>query len=134
MAQDGNGRDRKAAGRPDGGQFEKKTGQGSGDDLVPPEPSLDGVDGAYMDRLGRMADDDPELDDAGRAAVYGYAESKGGHVVGLVGAETFGTLGLDDAALERHGIDRADFEEDVADAISDGVAMDRYGVGSEDPR
>lgn len=134
MAQDGNGRDRKAAGRPDGGQFEKKTGQGSGDDLVPPESSPDGVDGAYMDRLGRMADDDPELDDAGRAAVYGYAESKGGHVVGLVGAETFGTLGLDDAALERHGIDRADFEEDVADAISDGVAMDRYGVGSEDPR
>lgn len=141
MAQDGNGRDRKAAGRPDGGQFEKKTGQGSGDDLVPPEPSPDGVDGAYMDRLGRMADDDPELDDAGRAAVYGYAESKGGHVVGLVGAETFGTLGLDDAALERHGIDRADFEEDVADAISDmvaddihDVAMDRYGVGLEDPR
>lgn len=101
MAQDGNGRDRKAAGRPDGGQFEKKTGQGSGDDLVPPEPSPDGVDGAYMDRLGRMADDDPEPDDA---------------------------------ALERHGIDRADFGEDVADAISDGVAMDGYGVGSEDPR
>lgn len=134
MAQDGNGRDRKAAGRPDGGQFEKKTGQGSGDDPVPPEPSPDGADGAYMDRPGRMADDDPEPDDAGRAAVCGYAESKGGHVVGLVGAETFRTLGLDDAALERHGIDRAGFEEDVADAISDGVAMDGYGVGSEDPR
>lgn len=134
MAQDGNGRDRKAAGRPDGGQFEKKTGQGSGDDPVPPEPSPDGVDGAYMDRPGRMADDDPEPDDAGRAAVCGYAESKGGHVVGPVGAETFGTLGLDDAAPERHGIDRAGFEEDVADAISDGVAMDGYGVGSEDPR
>lgn len=173
MAQDGNGRDRKAAGRPDGGQFEKKTGQGSGDDPVPPEPSPDKANGSYMDRLGRMADDDPEPDDAGRAAVSGflrrprhriggdgayavgepsvcgYAESKGGHVVGLVGAETFRTLGLDDAALERHGIDRADFEEDVADAISDmvaddihdnlgviagGVAMDRYGVGLEDPR
>lgn len=130
MARDGNGRDRKAAGRPDGGRFDKKTGQGP-----------DGANGAYMDRLGRMADDDPEPDDAGRAAVYGYAESKGGHVVGFVGAEAFGTLGLDDAALERHGIDRVDFEEDVADAISDmvaddihGVAMDGYGVGLEDPR
>ena len=169
MAQDGNGRDRKAAGRPDGEQFDKKTGQGLDDDPVPPEPSPDGANGAYMDRPGRMADDDPESDDAGRGAasgflrrprhriggdgayavgepgVYGYAESKGGHVVGPVGAEIFGTLGLDDAALERHGIDRADFEEDVADAISDmvaddihdnlgGVAMDRYGVGLEDPR
>lgn len=133
MARDGNGGDRKAAGRPDGGQFEKKTGQGSGDDPVPPEPSLDKASGSYMDRLGRMADDDPEPDDAGRAAVYGYAESKGGHVVGPVGAETFGTLGLDAAVPERHGIDRADFEEGVADAISDGAAMDGYGVGS-DPR
>lgn len=168
MAQDGNGRDRKAAGRPDGGQFGKKTGQGPDDDPVPPEPSPDGADGAYMDRLGRMADDGPEPDDAGRAAVSGFLRrprhriggdgayvvgepsvcgyaGKGEHVVGLVGAEIFGTLGLDDAALERHGIDRADFEEDVADAISDmvaddihdnlgGVAMDRYGVGLEDPR
>ena len=134
MPQDGNGRDRKAAGRPDGGRFDKKTGQGPDDDPVPPEPSPDGADGAYMDRPGRMADDDPEPDDAGRAAVCGYAESKGGHVVGPVGAETFGTLGLDDAAPERHGIDRADFEEDVADAVSDGAAMDGYGVGSEDPR
>lgn len=149
MAQDGNGGDRKAAGRPDGGRFDKKTGQGPDDDPVPPEPSPDGADGAHMDRLGRMADDDPEPDDAGRAAVYGYAESKGGHVVGPVGAETFGTLGLDAAAPERHGIDRADFEEGVADAISDmvaddvhdnlggiadGAAMDGYGVGSEDPR
>lgn len=133
MARDGNGGDRKAAGRPDGGQFEKKTGQGSGDDPVPPEPSLDKASGSYMDRLGRMADDDSEPDDAGRAAVYGYAESKGGHVVGPVGAETFGTLGLDAAVPERHGIDRADFEEGVADAISDGAAMDGYGVGS-DPR
>lgn len=158
MAQDGNGRDRKAAGRPDGGQYERKVGQGSGDDPVPPEPSPDGANGSYMDRPGRMADDDPEPDDAGRAAVsgflrrprhriggdgayavgepgvYGYAESEGEHVVGLVGAEAFGTLGPDGAALERHGIDRADFEEDVADAISDGVAMDEYGVGLEDPR
>lgn len=173
MARDGNGRDHKAAGRPDGGRFEKKTGQGPDDDPVPPEPSPDKASGSYMDRLGRMADDDPELDDAGRAAVsgflrrprhcigrdgayavgepsvYGYAESKGGHVVGLVGAEIFGTLGLDDAAPERHGIDRADFEEGVADAISDmvaddvhdhvggiadGAAMDGYGIGLEDPR
>lgn len=144
MARDGNGRDHKAAGRPDGGQFDEKAGQGSGDDPVPPEPSPDGANGAYMDRQGRMADDDPELDGAyavGEPSVYGYTESKGEHVVGLVGAETFGTLGLDDAALERQGIDRADFEEDVADdihdhvgGIADGVAMDRHGVGLEDPR
>lgn len=67
MAQDGNDRDRKAAGRPDGGQFGKKTGQGPDDDPVPPEPSPDGADGAHMDRPGRMAGDDPEPDDAGRA-------------------------------------------------------------------
>lgn len=46
MAQDGNGRDRKAAGRPDGGQFEKKTGQGSGDI----------ADGAAMDGYGVGSD------------------------------------------------------------------------------
>lgn len=112
MARDGNGRDHKAAGRPDGGQFDEKAGQGLDDNPVPPEPSPDGANGAYMDRPGRMADDDPEPDDA----------------------EAFGTLGLDAAAPERHGIDRADFEEDVAGAISDGVAMDGYGVGLEDPR
>ena len=72
MAQDGNGRNHKAAGRPDGGQFGKKTGQGSGDDPVPPEPSPDKAGGSYMDWPGRMADDDPELDDAGRAAVSGF--------------------------------------------------------------
>lgn len=33
MAQDRNGRDHKAAGRPDGGQYEGKAGQGSDDDL-----------------------------------------------------------------------------------------------------
>lgn len=167
MAQDGNGRGHKAAGRPDGGQHERKAGQGSGDDLVPPEPSPDKAGGAYMDWLGRMpttirswttraaavsgflrrprhriGGDGAYV--VGEPSVCGYA-GKGEHVVGLVGAEIFGTLGLDDAALERHGIDRADFEEDVADAISDmvaddihdnlgGVAMDRYGVGLEDPR
>ena len=45
---------RKAAGRPDGGQFDRKVGQGSNDDLVPPEPSPDGASGYYLDWLGRM--------------------------------------------------------------------------------
>ena len=36
MARDGNGRDHKAAGRPDGGQYEEKAGQGSDDDLEVP--------------------------------------------------------------------------------------------------
>lgn len=168
MAQDGNGRGHKAAGRPDGGQHERKAGQGLGR-RPRPAGAVAGQGGRRLHGLaGPHADDDPELDDAGRAAVSGFLRrprhriggdgayvvgepsvcgyaGKGEHVVGLVGAEIFGTLGLDDAALERHGIDRADFEEDVADAISDmvaddihdnlgGVAMDRYGVGLEDPR
>lgn len=91
MAQDGNGRDRKAAGRPDGGRFDKKTGQGPGDGPVPPEPSPDGADGAHMDRPGRMAGDGPEPDVA-------------------------------DDILDNLG------------GIADGVAMDGYGVGLEDPR
>ena len=33
MAQDRNGNNHKAAGRPDGGQFDKKAGQGTDDDL-----------------------------------------------------------------------------------------------------
>jgi hypothetical protein len=33
MAQDRNGNNHKAAGRPDGGQFDRKAGQGSDDDL-----------------------------------------------------------------------------------------------------
>lgn len=54
MAQDGNGRDRKAAGRPDGGQFEKKTGQGSGDI----HDNLGGIaDGAAMDGYGVGSED-----------------------------------------------------------------------------
>ena len=34
MAQDRNGNNHKAAGRPDGGQFDRKTGQGADDDLA----------------------------------------------------------------------------------------------------
>lgn len=33
MAMDGKGNNHKAAGRPDGGQFDKKAGQGTDDDL-----------------------------------------------------------------------------------------------------
>ena len=36
MARDRNGRDHKAAGRPDGGQYGEKAGQGSDDDLEVP--------------------------------------------------------------------------------------------------
>ena len=34
MAQDRNGNNHKAAGRPDGGQFDRKAGQGADDDLA----------------------------------------------------------------------------------------------------
>lgn len=54
MARDGNGRDRKAAGRPDGGQFGKKTGQGSGDIRDNPGGIADGV---AMDRYGVGSED-----------------------------------------------------------------------------
>lgn len=50
MAQDGNGRDRKAAGRPDGGQFEKKTGQG-------PDDIRDNPGGVAMDGYGVGSED-----------------------------------------------------------------------------
>lgn len=132
-----------------------------------------GANVAYMDWLGRMAANDPELDDAGRAvvdgflrrlrgrvdregafavgepSVYTYAKGRGERVVGLVGRETLDRLGLDDALLEDNGIDRADFESDVTDAIGDMVAediddnladiadtvvSDRYGVGLDDLR
>lgn len=132
-----------------------------------------GANEAYMDRLGRMAADDPEPDDAGRAvvdgflsrlsertgregpfavgepSVYAHARSRGERVAGPIGRETPDRLGLDDALLEANGVDRADFESDVADAladmvaediednlagIADEVASDRYGVGLEDLR
>lgn len=47
MAQDRNGNNHKAAGRPDGGQFDKKAGQGSDDDLE---------FGGYVAGLDAMAD------------------------------------------------------------------------------
>lgn len=43
MAQDRNGRDHKASGRPDGGQYEGKAGQGSDDDLVEVPTTADSV-------------------------------------------------------------------------------------------
>lgn len=54
MAQDGNGNNHKAAGRPDGGQFGKKTGQGP-DDI---RDNLGGVaDGVAMDGCGVGSED-----------------------------------------------------------------------------
>lgn len=50
MAQDGNGDNHKAAGRPDGGQFGKKTGQG-------PDDIRDNLDGVAMDRYGVGSED-----------------------------------------------------------------------------
>lgn len=47
MAQDRNGNNHKAAGRPDGGQFDRKPGQGTDDDLeetvVPEFPAWDHI-------------------------------------------------------------------------------------------
>lgn len=54
MARDGNGRDHKAAGRPDGGQFEKKTGQGPDDIRDNPGGVADGV---AMDGYGVGSED-----------------------------------------------------------------------------
>lgn len=55
MTMDANGNNHKAAGRPDGGQFERRTGQGSDDDL-----DLEEVDARrrVFDRI--VAGDDPE--------------------------------------------------------------------------
>lgn len=43
MTMDANGNSHKAAGRPDGGQFDKKAGQGSDDDLEAQAPEMDRV-------------------------------------------------------------------------------------------
>ena len=57
MAQDRNGNNHKAAGRPDGGQFDRKAGQGSDDDL-----DLGAVDARrrVFDRI--VAGDDDGID------------------------------------------------------------------------
>ena len=57
MARDGNGRDHKAAGRPDGGQYEEKAGQGLDDDLeVPTTAESVAPDEGWWTSL----EDDPE--------------------------------------------------------------------------
>lgn len=57
MAQDRNGNNHKAAGRPDGGQFDRKAGQGSDDDL-----DLDMVDARRRVFDGIVAGDDDGID------------------------------------------------------------------------
>lgn len=79
MAQDGNGNNHKAAGRPDGGQFDKKAGQGSDDDLdfeaadTRPSAAMPNMDAEDRRRLidvviGGLDEDDP-------VAVAGYLDS-----------------------------------------------------------
>lgn len=63
MAQDRNGNDHKAAGRPDGGQFDKKAGQGSDDDL-----DFEAAD-------TRLSAAMPDMDAEDPVAVAGYLDS-----------------------------------------------------------
>lgn len=57
MAQDRNGNNHKAAGRPDGGQFDRKAGQGSDDDL-----DLEAVDARRRVFDAVVAGDDDGVD------------------------------------------------------------------------
>lgn len=79
MAQDRNGNNHKAAGRPDGGQFDKKAGQGSDDDLdfeaadtrlSAAMPDMDAEDRRRLIDvvIGGLDEDDP-------VAVAGYLDS-----------------------------------------------------------
>lgn len=79
MAQDRNGNNHKAAGRPDGGQFDKKAGQGSDDDLdfeaadtrlSAAMPDMDAEDRRRLINvvIGGLDEDDP-------VAVAGYLDS-----------------------------------------------------------
>lgn len=79
MAQDRNGNNHKAAGRPDGGQFDRKAGQGSDDDLdfevadtrlSAAVPDMDAEDrrGLVDVVIGGLDEDDP-------VAVAGYLDS-----------------------------------------------------------
>lgn len=63
MAQDRNGNNHKAAGRPDGGQFDRKAGQGSDDDLVPAaeETLAEGCARRVREYGGGSADEDDAL-------------------------------------------------------------------------
>ena len=62
MATDAKGNNHKAAGRPDGGQFDKKAGQGSDDDL-----DFDAMDG----RLSRAM---PSLDHEARRRIMDWLQ------------------------------------------------------------
>ena len=61
MAIDAKGNSHKAAGRPDGGQFDHKAGQGSDDDLAPIGPA-DCVRGARMPRPASVGEMDRTME------------------------------------------------------------------------
>ena len=79
MAQDRNGNNHKAAGRPDGGQFDRKAGQGSDDDLdfeaADTRPSAAMPDMDAEDRRGLIDVVIGGLDEDDPVAVAGYLDS-----------------------------------------------------------
>ena len=77
MARDRNGRDHKASGRPDGGQYEGKAGQGSDDDLVEVPTTADSV--APDEGWWASLENDPEAA-AGPEASREPAAKTGGDV------------------------------------------------------
>lgn len=79
MAQDRNGNNHKAAGRPDGGRFDKKAGQGSDDDLdfeaadTRPSAAMPDMDAEDRRGLIDVVIGGPDEDDP--VAVAGYLDS-----------------------------------------------------------
>lgn len=121
MAIDANGNSHKAAGRPDGGQFDRKTGQGLDDDLeTPAEATLSNADAMLFSRReqARHDADATNGDDAwfvsrGRDSGYEYAEAivdAACHADDIPAGTTLTDTAFDDDAL-------AEYLEDL-DAIS----------------
>ena len=116
MAQDRNGNNHKAAGRPDGGQFDRKAGQGSDDDL-----DFEAAD-------ARLAEAMPDLDADTRRRLVNAVRCGTGEDLGdsewrncdlkkrdfadadLSGSRFGGHFNLDDAVFDRADLSGATFD------------------------
>ena len=136
MAIDANGNSHKAAGRPDGGQFDRKTGQGLDDDLeTPAEATLSNADAMLFSRREQASHDADATngDDAwfvsrGRDSGYEYAEAivdAARHAADIPEGTTLTDTAFDDETLEEYledldsGSDSDDFRDAAGHAAGD---------------
>ena len=119
MTMDSRGNSHKAAGRPDGGQFDRKTGQGTDDDLT-------AESGA--DVLSRAVGEIPEdmLDPDRSGELESYLQKGLGDL--HAGGDDAGIAALYAGLYQRRGADSAEFGDAVRTALDDAG-----GVGFDDP-